>query len=296
MVKEHRTFPTRHSTPESAGCLIRIQSAIATFRPSERAIAEFILAHREQVVRMSISELARDANVGESTVIRFCRAAGLDGYQDLKIRLAQDLAQPAQYVHEAISFTDTVEELSQKIFHSSRVALNDTARSLDPKMVEVAAVAAVRARRIVLYGIASSFHSADKARLQMVRLGLMAEAFGDGHSQAHNAACLRTGDLAIGISHSGSTRDVVDALTLAQDAGATTVAITNYSPSPITKAADIVLLTASWETPFAGESVGSSISQFCVLDVLSAAIAIQLGESCVKEIEKTVLALKGKRY
>jgi DNA-binding MurR/RpiR family transcriptional regulator len=189
-----------------------------------------------------------------------------------------------------------VEELSQKIFHSSRVALDDTARSLDPKMVEVAAAAAARARRIVLYGVASSFHSADKAKLQMVRLGLMAEAIGEGHSQALNAACLRPGDLAIGISHSGSTRDVVDALVLAHDAGATTVAVTNYSPSPITKAADIVLLTAAWETPFAGESVGSSISQLCVLDVLSAAIALQLGESCVQEIEKTVLALKGKRY
>jgi DNA-binding MurR/RpiR family transcriptional regulator len=286
----------KHSAPEAAGCLLRIQSAIATFRPSERAIAEFILAHREQVVRMSISELARDADVGESTVIRFCRAAGLDGYQDLKIRLAQDLAQPSHYVHEAISFTDTVEELVQKIFHSSRVALDDTARSLDPKMVEVAAVAIARARRVVLYGVASSFLSADKARIQMVRLGLLAEAFGDGHSQALNAACLRKGDVAIGISHSGSTRDVVDALTLAHNCGATTVAITNYSPSPVTKAADIVLLTASWETPFAGESVGSSISQFCTLDVLSAAIALQLGEACVQEIEKTVLALKGKRY
>ncbi len=129
MAMEHRTPILRHGVPDSAGCLIRIQSAIATFRPSEKAIAEFILANRERVIRMSISELARDADVGESTVMRFCRAAGLDGYQDLKIRLAQDLAQPAQYVHEAISFTDTVEELSQKIFHSSRTALDDTARS-----------------------------------------------------------------------------------------------------------------------------------------------------------------------
>ncbi len=295
MIKEHRTGATGHFTPASAGCLIRIQSAIATFRPSERTIAEFILAHREQVIRMSISELARDANVGESTVIRFCRAAGFGGYQELKLRLAQDLAQPAHYVHEAISFSDTVEELSQKIFQSNRVALDNTSRSLDPKMVEVAAAAAVRAGRIAVYGVVGSFHSAAIASLSLMRLGLAAEAFGEGHLQAMSAASLRAGDLAIGISHTGSTRDVVDAMTIAHDAGATTVAVTNYSPSPITKAADVVLLTASWETPFAGESMGSAIAQLCALDVFSAAVAVQLGESCVQHIERLALAVKGKR-
>jgi DNA-binding MurR/RpiR family transcriptional regulator len=296
MINEQRTGATGHLTPASAGCLIRIQSAIATFRPSERTIAEFILAHREQVIRMSISELARDANVGESTVIRFCRAAGFGGYQELKLRLAQDLAQPAHYVHEAISFSDTVEELSQKIFQSNRVALDNTSRSLDPKMVEVAAAAAARAGRIAVYGVVGSFHSAVIASLSLMRLGLAAEAFGEGHLQAMSAASLHPGDLAIGISHTGSTRDVVDALTLAHETGATTLAITNYSPSPITKAADIVLLTASWETPFAGESMGSAIAQLCALDVFSAAVAVQLGEPCVKHIEKLALAVKGKRY
>jgi len=296
MTIERLTARPDEFTPAAAGCLIRIQSAMATFRPSERAIAEYIVAHRDEVIRMSISELARDANVGESTVIRFCRAAGFGGYQELKLRLAQDLAQPAHYIHEAVSFSDTVEELSQKIFQSNRVALENTARSLDPKMVEVAAAAAVRANRIAIYGIASSFHSALAAKLKLMRLGLPAEAFGEGHLQAMSAVGLHPGDLAIGISHSGSTRDIVDALTFAHDAGATTVAITNYSPSPITKAADVVLLTASWETPFAGESLGSAISQLGTLDVLSAAIAVQLGESCVQNIEKLALAMKGKRY
>jgi DNA-binding MurR/RpiR family transcriptional regulator len=296
MNTKYRNPQTAHLTPAAAGCLNRIRSAIATFRPSERSIAEFILAHQEEVIRMSISELARDADVGESTVIRFCRAAGFGGYQELKLRLAQDLAQPANYVHAAVSFSDTVEELSQKIFQSNRVALDNTARSVDPKMVEVAAAAAVRAGRIALYGVAGSFYSAAAAKLRLMRLGLAAEAFGEGHLQALSAAGLRPGDLAIGISHSGSTRDVVDALTLAHEAGATTTAITNYSPSPITKVADIVLLTASWETPFAGESLGSAISQLCTLDVFSAAIAIQLGESCVQTIEKLVMAVKEKRY
>jgi len=280
----------------SVGCLNRIQSAMGTFRPAERSIAEFIIEHSQDVIRMSISELARDADVGESTIIRFCRAAGLAGYQELKLSLAQDLAQPSHYIHEAISFSDSVEGLSQKIFQSNRAALDNTARSLDPKMVEVAAAAAVRAERIAVYGVASSYHSASAAKLKLMRLHLNVEAFGDGHMQAMSAVGLRKGDLAIGISHSGSTRDVVDALTLARNAEATTVAITNYSPSPLTKAADVVLLTASWETPFAGESLGSAIAQLATLDVLSAAIAIQLGESCVQNIEKLAVAMMGKRY
>jgi DNA-binding MurR/RpiR family transcriptional regulator len=110
------------------------------------------------------------------------------------------------------------------------------------------------------------------------------------------AVSLRKGDVAIGISHSGSTKDVVDALTAARKAGATTIAITNFSPSPITKVADIVLLTAAPESAFGGEVLTSRIAQLCVVDVLSVTVAITLGEKCLGLIEKTSEAVKKKRY
>jgi DNA-binding MurR/RpiR family transcriptional regulator len=287
---------TRHPAPAKAGCLLRIKSAMEAFKPAERSIAQFVLDNPERVLQMSISEAARDIGVGESTVIRFCRAVGYKGYQEFKLRLAQDLVEPVEYIHENISFTDRTEELAQKVFQTNVRAVEDTMKSLDPGMVEVAAKALAGARRIDIYGVGYSSLTALDAKLKFARLGLIADSYGDAHLQAMAAALIGRGDVAIGISHSGSTRDVVDALASARKSGATTISITNFSPSPITRASDVVLLTASPESPLGGEVLTSRIAQLCVIDVLSVALAVVLGESCLELINKTSEAVKKKRY
>lgn len=290
-------MPTaRHIAPDRAGCLLRIRSARELFKPAEAAIAEFVLAHPERVLQMSVSEAARDSGVGEATVIRFCRALGYKGYQEFKLRLAQDLVEPVEFIHENISFDDSVAELSQKVFQTNQRAVEDTQRALDPATVQLAARAITTARRIDIYGVGYSHFSALDLKLKLVRFGLSADAFGDSHLQLMAAATLRRGDVAIGISHSGSTRDVVDALGPARKARATTIAITNYSPSPLTRMADLVLLTAAPESPLGGEVLTSRIAQLCVIDVLSVAAAVALGESCLELIKMTSQAVKRKRY
>lgn len=286
----------RQLAPLQAGCLIRIKSAMESFRPAEREVAEFVLENPEQVMQMSISEVSRNTGVGESTVIRFCRALGYKGYQDFKLRLAQDLVEPVRYIHENVNFDDSAKDLAKKVFQTNLKAVEDTMKVLDAEVVEAAAKILIESRRVDIYGIGYSSLTAQDAKLKLARLGLTVDAFGDAHLQAMAAVLLRKGDVAIGISHSGSTKDVVDALIAAHKAGATTMAITNFCPSPITKVADIVLLTAAPESAFGGEVLTSRIAQLCVVDVLSVAVAITLGEKCLTLIEKTSEAVKKKRY
>ncbi|HLA13202.1 MAG TPA: MurR/RpiR family transcriptional regulator [Pyrinomonadaceae bacterium] len=285
-----------HIAPAKAGCLIRIKSAMEMFKPAEKTVAEFVLQNPEQVMQMSISEAARDTGVGESTVIRFCRALGYKGYQEFKLRLAQDLVEPVEYIHENISFADSTSDLAKKVFQTNIKAVEDTKKALDPEMVEVAAQKLSAARKIDIYGVGYSSFTALDAKSKFTRLGLVSDAFGDAHLQVMAAAALSANDVAIGISHSGSTRDVVDALTVARRSGATTISITNFSPSPITRVSDMVLLTASPESLMGGEVLTSRIAQLCVIDVLSVALAITLGESCLELIKKTADAVKKKRY
>ena len=286
----------RQLAPLQAGCLIRIKSAMESFKPAEREVAEFVLENPEQVMQMSISEASQNVGVGESTIIRFCRALGYKGYQDFKLRIAQDLVEPVHYIHENVNFDDNPRDLAKKVFQTNLRAVEDTMKVLDPEMIEVAANFLVGARRIDIYGVGYSSFTAHDAKLKLARLGLMVDAFGDAHLQAMAAVSLKKSDVAIGISHSGSTKDVVDALTSAHKAGATTIAITNFSPSPVSKVADIVLMTAAPESAFGGEVLTSRIAQLCVIDVLSTTVAITLGEKCLKLIEKTSEAVKKKRY
>ena len=290
------TTKLNHVSSTQAGCLIRIKSAMESLKRSERLIAEFALENAEQVMQMSISEASLSIGVGESTIIRFCRVLGYKGYQEFKLRLAQDLVEPVNYIHENVSFNDSPKELAKKVFQTNLKAVEDTMKALDPEMVDVAAKSLADARRIDIYGVGYSSLTAYDAKLKFARLGLTVDAYGDAHLQAMAAVSLTDKDVAICISHSGSTKDIVDALSAARTAGATTIAITNFSPSPITKYADIVLMTASPESAFGGEVLTSRIAQLCVLDVLSVNVAITQGEKCLELIERTSEAVKKKRY
>lgn len=281
--------------PDQAGCLIRIKSSIGALKPSEQILADFILADPGAIIHMSISELAQKADVGESTIIRFCRALYYSGYQEFKLRLAQDIVEPSEFIHTDISFEDQTSELAAKIFQTNLKAVEDTRRSLDPERVDAAAKFMSTSRRIEIYGASYSYFTGLDLKHKLLRLGRIADAYGDGHLQAMSASALSGQDVAVGISHSGSTADVIDALEIARSAGAIIVAITNFSPSPITRVADIVLLTSAVDTPLGGEVLTSRIAQLCVIDLLSAAIAIRLGESCLQFIHRASDAIKRKR-
>jgi len=291
-------LPTAPSpaAPTRTGCLLRIRGAKENLKPAERAVADFVLANADRVMYMSVSEAARDIGVGEATVIRFCRRLGYGGYQEFKLRLAQDLVEPVEYIHANIGFADGPGELARKVCQTTLRAVEDTMKALDPRAVEVAANAIVAARHIDIYGVGYSSLTALDAKLKLRRLGLMADAHGDAHLQIMAASLLAAGDVAIGISHSGSTKDVVESLLQARRSGAATVAITNIRPSPITRAADVVLLTASAESPLGGEALSSRIAQLCVIDVLSVMAAVTVGERCLTLIEKTSQAVRKKRY
>ena len=58
---------------------------------------------------------------------------------------------------------------------------------------------------------------------------------------------------------------------------------------------DVVLLTASPETPLGGEVLISRIAELRVIDLLSVAVAVALGEGCLELIKKTSEAVKKKR-
>ena len=299
MKDESRTFsrqPATQFVPSKAGCLIRLKSAVEALKPAEQTIAQFVLADPGSVIQMSISELAQRADVGESTVVRFCRALGYSGYQEFKLRVAQDIVEPSEFIHEKISFQDRTDEIAAKIFQANLKVVEDTRRSLDPGRIDAAAGLLAAARRIEIYGVSYSYFTALDLKHKLLRLGRIADAYGDGHLQAMGASSLSKEDVAIGISHSGSTRDVLDALGIARQAGARVIAITNFSPCPLTRIADVVLLTAAADTPLGGEVLTSRIAQLCVIDVLSAAIAVRLGEGCLQFIQRASEAIKKKRY
>src|SRR5690625_7167812 len=81
------------------GGLLRIREALHLIRPAEQNAAQYILKHPEEVVSLSVKELAKKSNSSQSAVIRLCKSIGVKGYSELKVRIAGDLQAQEQYEH-----------------------------------------------------------------------------------------------------------------------------------------------------------------------------------------------------
>lgn len=89
-----------------------------------------------------------------------------------------------------------------------------------------------RARQVTVFGVGSSGSIAVAASHRLALLGLSCQAHTDPYEQTIAASLLTGDDVAIGISHSGTSRITVDTMRLARKRGAFTVAITNHATSP----------------------------------------------------------------
>lgn len=277
------------------GVLDRLQAIRADLPPTAGRIADFILANASDVVHMSVTEVAERTRSSEGSVIGLCQQLGARGFQQVKIALARDLVQPVQFIHEDLTRDDNLAAVVDKVFRSDMQALQDTQKALDVTALAAAVAAIRRAKRVEVFGIGSAAPIADDANYRLMRIGINSRANTDSHVQAIAASLCDPDVAVITISHSGSTIETLTATRLAKEAGATTIAVTNFGKSPLLAHTDIVLNTLARETQFRTEAMTSRIAQLAIIDTLIAALALADYDRAVATIGKTFDVLSTKR-
>ncbi|MFB3170103.1 MurR/RpiR family transcriptional regulator [Neobacillus sp. 179-C4.2 HS] len=269
------------------GFFTRSNAVKSKLRDSEKKIIEFIEQNQEEIIHLSITEVAERSETSESSVVRLCKRLGYKGFQDLKINLAKEVIAPEKQILEVIEKGDDLVTIKKKIFQSNIQALYDTIEVCNDDEIRKAVEAISKARLIEFYGTGGSGTVALDAHHKLLKLGIKSFAYNDPVLQAMSASVLTNEDVVIGISHTGSNTDVLAALKLAKEAGATLICITNSSKSPITNISDIVLQSASKESLFRTDAFSSRIAQLTIIDLLVAAVANQQYELCYSNIQKT---------
>lgn len=282
-----------------ADILVGIRALLPNLAPVEQRVAQQVLADPFGTALQSISELAAACETSATTVVRFCRAVGLRGYPELRIALAAASGHAGRAggtdgSHDII-LDDDPATIVKKIAHADARAVTDTARHLDiDALVQVVGVLA-SARRIDLYGVGASGFVALDLQQKLQRIGKPAFAWPDPHLAITSAALLGPEDVAVALSHTGSTADTIDAMREAGSHGARTVAITNFPRSPITVTSDYVLLTAARETAFRSGAMTSRIAQLTVVDCLFVVLAQHELPDSMTALERTFEAAQAKR-
>ena len=278
---------------------MKIRSLLPGLARAEQRVAKVVLENPATVAHRSITEVADQAGTSETTVTRFCKAIGVGGYPELRIALAADTARSqARANHDMggdIGPGDDLKQVVGKVAFADARAVEETAEQLDIESLDKVVQAVAGARRVDVYGFGASAFVAFDLQQKLHRIGLTCFAWNDTHIALTSAAVLTGADVAVGISHTGSTAETVEALRVAKETGATTVALTNFPRSPITEIADHVLTTAARETTFRSGAMASRIAQLTVIDCLFIGVAQHHVDSAKTALEATYEAVSGHR-
>ena len=191
-----------------------------------------------------------------------------------------------QRLHEEVAEGDDTATIVHKVFQANMAALQDTLTVLDMEAMAKASQWLLAARSVLLIGVGTSGPIVTDAANKFFRLGLLVQAVTDAHLMMMAAALLTDRDVLVAVSHSGSTMDTAEAAKTAKNAGARVICITNNSLSPLTKTADLILVTASRETRFRQEAMASRLCQTSILDSLYTLIALARPEAALANLAK----------
>jgi len=285
----------------SDGVLNRLRARLPEFSGALQRVAEQVLSDPTGAARATIVELAERSGTSPATVTRFCRALGFEGYADLRLGIAGETGRAARSagwsvdIGREIQPDDPLDRVLQQIMAADTRAMHDTAALLDLDAIAKAADAIAGASRVDVYGASGSALVGAELQFCLHRIGVPAWSWTDVHDGLSSSATLGPGDVALGVSHSGQTRETIEIIAEARSHGATTIALTSFPRSALADVSDIVLLTAIQTTPFRPDALSARHPQLVVLDLLYIAVAQRLHDRVHRAFQATARAVDAHR-
>lgn len=274
--------------------LPRIEAIRHDLRPSERKLADYILAAPREVLDLAMTELSTRAGVSQPTIARFCQALGCSGFREFKIRLAQSIAPGVSSVYRDVLPDEPAPGIIGKVFDRTIGALIEVRNSLSAGSVADAIALLSNASRIEFYGAGGSGIAAQDIQHKFFRLGVPSVAYSDPHTFSMSAALLGPHDVVVAISNTGRTRDIVDAARAALACGAKVVAIT-HSHSPLAKLATVILASNIAEETDVFSPMTSRMSHLAIGDILAVGVALSRGPALMERVGRAKEAITRRR-
>jgi RpiR family transcriptional regulator, carbohydrate utilization regulator len=283
-------------TNHERGTLAAISDALPKLKGSAQKAAQYIVNAPRETINLTITELGGRAGVSEASIVRFAQSLGYSGFHALKIGLAEDLVSPMLLVHEDLTPEDGPATAVQKAMTAGMRSLEDTVRILELPVLEAAIEALCSARQVELFASGNSIPLAMDLNFRLTKIGLHSRFSVDPTMQEMYASLTSAEDVAVGISHTGSSKDTVYALELAKQRGASTVCITNHSDSPLTRHGDFCLFTSTRVSHFREEEMASNLAALALAEALYVGICVRRSDASAQAASKTMRATRHRKY
>lgn len=235
------------SRKSGASCLLKVQGMRQNLNPMEQKVADYVLQHPREAVRLTIDELADRVQTSYATVTRFCKRSGFTGYKEFRDALVEEVLREAPTggwePEQPIQRGATLPQVCDAVFSFSDRVLKDSYAMLDYEIIDAAVRSLLRARRILFIGVGTSGISARYAYSKFFRLGLPCQVELDAVISKMQCSLLEAGDVLFAISSSGRSREIIESVKIAKGRGATIISLSDFAETPLSTAAEITLFT-----------------------------------------------------
>ena len=253
--------------------MLKLNEIMDSLPASEQKIAVYLVSKLNDVVGISVEELAGRSDSSQAAVVRFCKKLGYRGYREFSLKLASELAvaRQSQSVGREcsdIKIGDRAGSVIQSVCQHNMRAIEDTSTLIDPDQVELAASRLFGARRVDVYAVAASHLAALDAQQKLVRIGKQVSAYSDPHMQMSSAALLGPEDVVLAFSWSGEAKEVLRTCETARNAGAFIISISRLGQVTLSSYSDVHFGLSAPEPSLDSGAMSSRIAQMTMVDIL----------------------------
>lgn len=257
-------------------CLISIRQRYAGFAQSDKKLADFLLAEPDRARHLSSQQLALEAGVSQSSVVKFAQKLGFKGFPALKLAISDALASsPAPLsitVHNHILGDDMLRVVGEKLINENLSAMRATLDVNSEEKLRQSVEMLRAARRIILTGIGASGLVARNFGWKLMKIGLNAVVEQDMHALLATVQAMDPQDLLLPISYSGERREINMAADETLRAGGRILAITGFTPNALQQRASHCLYTIAEEQATRSAAISSTSAQTMLTDLLFMAL------------------------
>lgn len=267
--------------------LLRLKESQNAMSATERAVSDYLLNHQGEAMGLSIHQLAEKTFSSPSTVIRMCQRIGYAGYKEFRQAVTCEIA--VRHLDRSeergeITQSDSLDDIVDKVTYKNIMSLEDTKRYIDTDTLQACVCLLSGARTVLLFGLGPSLCAAQDLNLKLLLLNKPCVVNEDWHAQLLQAKNAGVDDLAIVVSCSGETAEVVECMKTLRERNTPIIAITRRVSSTVAQLSDYRLYTAESEEPVCGGDMSSRMSQLNIVDILFTAFAHSEYELCLNQI------------
>lgn len=248
--------------------LFLINKRFNSLRKSEKLVAEYVQKHMDEVILLSLQALATKCGTSDATVLRFCRSLGYLGFADFKISLVPELLSKGRAAYVELKNNSPNNSVGKILEQNFRLQVDSALVNIDNEILSLIAQHISRANKIIIIGLGGSAGVAHIFCDSLGSLGILSHCLQDRSIIQNVVPLLNSGDIVIGISHTGETEEVVSAINSAKEYGAHTVCITNFSPSPLADISELPLITGVPSNLLGSYSCQARICQLVILELI----------------------------